>query len=136
MHNGTLVVRGCITKGALCFSWCTQIALKDQTADAQIVRVYKIWVHVCWYLILVEVNVTKFALLEAVHQIHLLIGQTDIRARHLVMDRAPGKETEKKVMCQHQDQHQLLGLLFSCESHRDRRAVRQKNIILRYLETS
>lgn len=94
------------------------------------------WVHVCWYLILIEVNVTKFALLEAVHQIHLLIGQTDIRARHLVMDRAPGKETEKKVMCQHQGQHQLEGLLFSCESHRDRRAVRQKNIILRYLETS
>lgn len=60
------------------------------------IQVYKTSGGVWGYLILVEVDITKFALLQAVHQIHLLIRQTDISASHLVMDSAPGKETEKQ----------------------------------------
>lgn len=60
------------------------------------IQVYKTSGGVWGYLILVEVDITKFALLQAVHQIHLLIRQTEISASHLVMDSAPGKETEKQ----------------------------------------
>lgn len=44
------------------------------------------------YLVFVEVDVTELALLQTVHEVHLLIRQTDISAGHLVMDGTPSDD--------------------------------------------
>lgn len=71
---------------------CTAVYRADHRKESRL-QVSRVCV---WeYLVLVEVHITKFALLQAVHQIHLLVRQADIRAGHVVTNRAPGKKTEK-----------------------------------------
>ena len=42
------------------------------------------------YLVLVEVDVPKAALLEAVDEVHLVVREPDIGSGHLIVDGAPG----------------------------------------------
>lgn len=48
------------------------------------------------YLIFVEVDVTELALLQTVHEVHLLIRQTDISPRHLVLDGTPSNDRQNE----------------------------------------